>query len=156
MTKSSLIIAVSALSLLGFTMGSALAEKGGPGRQGANFQERMAEVDTDGDGTVTRAEFDAAGSARFASVDADGNGSVSLAEFEAQAETKKAERRKRMFDRLDSDGNGELTDGEMRARGARMFEAVDADADGVITQAEMDGARERLKALRAEGGKPAR
>jgi len=51
------------------------------GKGGAMMMLRMA--DTNGDKTVTRAEFDSAIAAHFAKMDADGNGSVSTAEMEA-------------------------------------------------------------------------
>ena len=52
---------------------------------------RMA--DTDGDKSVTRAEFDAALAAHFAKADANGDGAISAEERKAMHETMRAERK---------------------------------------------------------------
>jgi Ca2+-binding EF-hand superfamily protein len=50
------------------------------------------------------------------------------------------------FSQLDADGNGELTQDEMRARGAARFATVDADGDGFLTVEELEAAgSERAK-----------
>ena len=43
-----------------------------------------------------------------------------------------------MFERLDTDGNGEVTLGEFLASEPRMFSHADANNDGRVSQAEMD------------------
>lgn len=48
---------------------------------GAGFAMDRAEVDQNGDGTVTRAEFIGSVEAWFASKDVDGDGRLSLADF---------------------------------------------------------------------------
>jgi Ca2+-binding EF-hand superfamily protein len=63
----------------------------GPGRRAAAGPEaaerRLAafrEQDSDGDGRISRAEFDAARAARFAALDADGDGRVTREEMRAR------------------------------------------------------------------------
>ncbi len=129
----------------------ALAERGaGLGdRQGAGFFERM---DADRNGEITRAEMDAARSDRFAQIDADGSGVVTAEEFKAHvAERAKSDRAAsridRMIARYDQNGDGGLSLEEMpQPRGGDMFERLDADGDGVITEAEAEAARERMQA----------
>ncbi len=52
-------------------------------------------ADADGDGAITRAEFDAAIAAQFARVDADGNGAITAEERQAS----RAQMRERMQQR---------------------------------------------------------
>ncbi|MBS0125407.1 EF-hand domain-containing protein [Aestuariicoccus sp. KMU-90] len=104
------------------------------------------QFDTDGDGSITRAEIDAAATARFAAADTDGDGFLSAEELAAHAAAMQAERHaagsQRMMERLDTDKDGKLSAEEMAARGpARMFDRLDADEDGAITREEMAEAR---------------
>ncbi len=63
------------------------------GKHGMRKAHRMLKMaDTDGDKSVSRAEYDAAVAARFAKVDTDGDGSISKAERDA-AKAKMRERR---------------------------------------------------------------
>lgn len=48
-------------------------------------------ADTDGDGFLSRAEFDAANAKRFAEMDSDSDGKISKDEHKAHREAKKAE-----------------------------------------------------------------
>ena len=41
------------------------------------------------------------------------------------------------FETLDADGNGELTQAELQARGQERFAAADANGDGFLTQEEL-------------------
>lgn len=98
-------------SILAATLlaGTALAHGYGPGPKG-RFLDRL---DTNGDGKITRAEFDQAHKARiqehFKKLDADDDGKITLAEFEKA--------------RL--------------AWGARGFARMDRNGDGVIEPEEM-------------------
>ena len=70
-----------------------MAERGGKrgqrdGMHGGRMMGKMA--DANGDGTITRAEFDAARAKHFAMVDTDGNGQLSKAEQEAARAAMKA------------------------------------------------------------------
>ena len=61
------------------------------GHRGGMHMLRMA--DTDGDKSVTRAEFDAALAAHFAKADANGDGAISAEERKTMHETMRAERK---------------------------------------------------------------
>ena len=73
--------------------------KGGPGGHAM-----LRTADTDGDGAVSRAEFDAAIAARFARMDGNGDGSVSEAEHEAAREAMRGERKARRDQRRATEG----------------------------------------------------
>lgn len=59
-------------------------------RSGGRGMAMLRRADTDGDKTVTRAEFDAAVMARFNRADADGSGTITKEEHEAARATMKA------------------------------------------------------------------
>ena len=108
------------------------------------------ELDADGNGEVTLEELQAAGEARFARADTDGDGALSRDELLAQGQARAEARVDRMLERLDANGDGQLTVAEMEeareGRGfgrrgpnpERMFERLDADGDGSVTEAEFD------------------
>jgi EF hand len=52
-----------------------------------------------------------------------------------------------LFDRLDADGNGEVSQAELAEARARQFQRVDADSDGRVTVAELVAVQEQLSRL---------
>jgi hypothetical protein len=123
-------------------IGTAFAGPGdGKDWHGGRGHGRMIEkLDTDKDGTVSKAEFEAKRSADFTAADTNKDGSVSPAELKAFHEKKeaerKAEREKRMYDRLDANKDGKVTKDEFE--GAGMFDRMDKNKDGKVTKDEMD------------------
>ncbi len=132
----------------------------------------LAEHDTNHDGQVPRAEFDAARDARFKATDANGDGWVSdaeyLAEYQARLEAdlaqsdmtdeKKTEERQRQtrqthvrFDVLDTNKNQRMEQAEYNASGARAFAMNDIDKNGVITASDTAAAEARRTARAATG-----
>ena len=63
------------------------------GKRGQRGMAMMQRADTDGDGAISQAEFQAAALARFDRADADGNGTVTAEERKAAREAHRAERR---------------------------------------------------------------
>ncbi|ANB18386.1 EF-hand domain-containing protein [Dokdonella koreensis] len=99
--------------------------------------------DADGDGTVTRAEFDRHRGEAFARTDAGGDGRLDadeyLAEFEDRLDRQIARTRENRdkqsavrFKALDTDKDGRISPAEYAASGARMFERLDTDRNGVV------------------------
>ncbi len=119
------------------------------GERGAGmpmFEEMFAQVDADGDGKVTKEEFEAFRAARFAAADTDGDGKLSPEEMEAAREARRMERVRGMITRLDTDGDGLLSAEELAAGAPRrgpeaMFGMLDADEDGALTLEEMQAGR---------------
>ncbi|ESQ91273.1 hypothetical protein ABAC460_06825 [Asticcacaulis sp. AC460] len=117
----------------------------------------IEEYDTNKDGQVTRAEFEAYRHVRFDETDADKSGELSeaeyVAEFEARLnedlktfdrdEEKKVEEYQRQmrqvhvrFGVLDTNKNGSMTFAEFLASGIGMFERQDRDKNGVIDETD--------------------
>ena len=103
-------------------------------------QDRFQQLDSDGDGEITQAEFQAHAEARFAKVDADGDGFVTGEELKAAGEARKAERSAKMLERFDTDGNGSLDASELEAMGGKHGE-MRGDKRGDKDGSKKDGKR---------------
>ena len=119
------------------------------GRGGMAFD--FTAMDTDKDGKVTEAEIAAYRAAQIAGLDADGNGLISATEMTAQIERQMSARAADMAAQRiaaqDVDGDGSLSVEELVSRPvpADMFDRVDTDRDGAITQAEADAAQAKMR-----------
>ncbi len=152
--KKTITIGLATATLAAAGLAAALAQDGpGADREDrrammqAEIGNRIAEVDGNGDGAISREEADARRAADFAAADTDGSGGLSQAEAQAWHEAKQAERKARraeaMFNRADADGDGAIGPDEFGQRQDRMFERMDANGDGTISQDEIeDGLRE--------------
>ncbi len=116
---------------------------------GTTFADRWARADTDGSGTLSRAEakdgFKRLHEA-FEAIDADRNGELSAAEVRAWRAAGKNARAKRpsgfseQFAAGDADGDGALSRSEVESRLPRVaanFASIDADRDGRISREEL-------------------
>ncbi len=109
---------------------------------------KFRSMDTNGDGKVSRAEFEAFDQQKFARMDANGDGFVTaeeLAAYEggqgersASASGNAADR----FKKLDADGDGKVSAAEHKVACDAMFARLDTDGDGYISQSEMMAAHE--------------
>lgn len=132
-----------ALAMGGGAMGGKSAERHGAG-QGPRMSFDM--LDANGDGVLSGSELTAPREARFAATDTDGDGSLSRAEIDAMAGQIAAAQVDRMIARHDSNGDGAISRAEMQdageGRGARraerMLSRLDTDGDGRISRAEFD------------------
>ena len=142
MRKPALITAAIAALALGGA-GIALANHhASPGHRGPNFEqadadgdgvitldeakaksaERFAKMDANADGSLSREDREAHAQQRFAEADANQDGELSPEEMTAQREKREAERAARraqmqatLFERLDTDGSGGLSQAELEA-----------------------------------------
>lgn len=152
MNKNTTRIVLAALAITaGFGVAEAQERRAGPGPMD------FATLDTDGNGEITLEDLDAARDNRFAEMDANGDGQVSEAEFIAHAQTRAGERASEMFARLDADGDGSLSRDVLEARegggrmASRMIERADTDGSGGVNAEEFEAIKERMAERR--GGK---
>ncbi|MBX9797703.1 MAG: EF-hand domain-containing protein [Sphingomonas sp.] len=117
-------------------------------------------LDRDGDGRVTRAEYEAP----FDRMDTNKDGFIDQQEAQAAGQAMAAGfgggqggglRGRRfgngqMIMRLDRDGDGRVS----RAEYGAPFERMDANRDGVVDQAEMAAVRERMQGRFGQRGGP--
>ena len=104
----------------------------------------FAEVDQDGDGSITQADIDAYLEAQRTGADADGDGAVSLAEFEAIWLEQTRQAMTRTFQGLDADASGEITEAELSERFGGVVARMNRDGDGALTlQDRARGGRDR-------------
>ena len=107
--------------------------------------DRFRVLDANGDGKVTRAEFDAGFANRVFAIynRQEKDGVITKAEWEA-IERANENRAESSFRALDANGDGKLTRAELSAgprRNAvvrRLFDRIDANHDGVITMSEAE------------------
>lgn len=126
------------------------------------------QVDSDGDGKVSRAEAEAASAKkllkRFDKIDTDGDGYITKVERKAAREQagekmkEGKEKGKGKIKAADTDGNGALSRDEANAAGmtkmVEHFDKIDADGDGEISKEEMKASREQLRERRKDGTGP--
>ncbi len=129
-------------------MGGMMGAKGGPGGM------LLETMDGDGDGTVTRAEFDSFHTLAFSAMDPDGDGSVTRDDFLQSRQgvgparegrsSWRSERREEMqtrrFDSWDGNGDGTVTRSEFQAASVDRFAGLDLDGNAAITKQEVTAA----------------
>ena len=137
-----LLIAAAVVAL---STGVAAAQSG-PGQGGGRFAAVFAAADANHDGTITRAEFDAARAARFAQMDADHNGSLSPSEMPHWGGgAQPAAGGDAQHVRGDANRDGTVSRAEWDAESARMFSRLDTDNNGSITHAELQAAQQHMQ-----------
>jgi len=103
-------------------------------------------LDSDGDGVVTRSEYDAASAERFGRLDVNGDGVLTREELRggfARGRHEFGERRAERMAAVDTDGDGAWSLAEMQAVRPELtqeqFNALDANGDGLVTADERPG-----------------
>jgi Ca2+-binding EF-hand superfamily protein len=96
--------------------------------------------DDDGDGKVTIEEFRSGHDERFVEIDTNADGKVTIEEFQAAPKPSRQARMQRMFQRMDSNGDGTLSREELGARSQARFQGMDTNGDNVITADELQQA----------------
>lgn len=104
---------------------------GGQGR--AMIRALFEAADTNDDDALTTEEIAAYRTARLSEVDVSGDGALSIEEFDNLYRDLTRARMVDAFQRLDADGDGQISPQEMDDRVARFVERMDRDGDGVLT-----------------------
>lgn len=103
------------------------------------LRDILTESDVNGDGKVTRAEYDAHRADLFAKLDRNGNGVAS--EEDAPkirvAKRKYTEKLEQVLSMADKNGDGMLSRAEWEQPERDIFALVDQDEDGVIVLADL-------------------
>lgn len=82
-------------------------------------------LDENGDGAVSKSEYDAFTTFAFGAIDTNGNGVLSSSEASAHLTADD-------FESLDNDANGSVTKSEFSAQANDEFSAADKDGDGAL------------------------
>jgi Ca2+-binding EF-hand superfamily protein len=131
--------------LVAAAMFAGCAMAGSPPTSDAPRDEMRA--DTDHDGRVSRAEYDAAASQRrsdwFDKLDLDKDGYITQEEMQQARETRRTnmrDHREAKFKEADSNGDGQLSLDEVQAKMPRLasrFGDLDTDKNGLLTKEEL-------------------
>jgi len=134
--KALTLATISAFSLI--TVGTA-AFAAGPGMGPMGFgpaggpMKFFAEADTNKDGKLDAAEIAAYRDKLFAEANSDGQDGVTIQEFEPWFWKQHREMMVRAFQRLDADGDGQISKAEADAASDRLLSRLDRDKDGVLS-----------------------
>lgn len=133
MRRVTVLLAGTAIAL---GLGAMALAQTGPGTKGPGTGERFRaqffeRLDTNKDGKITKAEYDASRAAEFKAADKNGDGFVGKEEFAAYGDQRRGDFVDRMFARLDKNGDGKITAGELQgARGDRAKRGDRGDRRG--------------------------
>lgn len=114
--------------------------RGGEGRRGGHHRAAFSRADANNDGNITRDEFLARPNQMFDRIDANRNGVIEASERPQPRQRGEGGPRRERFN-PDADNNGSISAVEHAAMGARMFERMDANSDGRVTQEELQAQR---------------
>ncbi len=95
---------------------------------------QLKDMDTDGDGKVSVAEFNNYDHPHFSSLDSDGDGVVNAEELRESAGARMNQRLETHFAEMDQNGDGMVTLIEMQTQ---AFARMDTNGDGMLSPAEL-------------------
>jgi Ca2+-binding EF-hand superfamily protein len=107
--------------------------------QGGGMAQRLAALDLNGDGAITRAEAERARAISFDRMDTDHDGYLSEAERNAGGEG--AQQMRQGMNGADANNDGRVSRAEAMAQPYRGFDRLDSNNDGVISAEEMQALR---------------
>jgi Ca2+-binding EF-hand superfamily protein len=145
MFKRSLIAALILIPAIGF------AADNTAGAKGPRSTSHFSKADTDGNGTLSRAEVEKAMPhllGKFDSIDTNKDGQLSRDELSAWKKAHRSERQAKAAERFkhaDTNNDGKISRAEAEKNAPRLakkFDAIDTNKDGQLTQDELRAYRE--------------
>lgn len=139
-TSIKIAAALTAVAALGFAIAAPTLADGW--KRGGNMMGQMGNVvfekfDADADGKVTRTEANSYIASQISTYDSDTSNGISLQEFEGIWMEQTKTPMVRAFQRLDADGDGNLTQAEVESPIDRIFARADRNDDDAIERSEM-------------------
>ena len=111
--------------------------------------------DQNHDGIVTLEEFNKGSILRYKKMDKNGDGIISKAEFDSYYANSKLSRREQKFKKVDTNNDGKLSFDEYleikKRKYKRRFDRMDANKDGFITLAEINAYKRKLRSDKVKG-----
>ena len=124
---------------------------GGNARQPPSIEQVFARLDADASGGISVDEAEGPLEGHFDQIDADGSGEITGAELKASRAKRferGMEMRERIKS-ADADGNGAISNNEANEAGLdkliEHFDKIDSDGDGEITKQELKGLSEKRR-----------
>ena len=159
MKKTISYLAIASCFVLGVSLAQAGSpEKCGPmhdgqmhGQMHGQMEDKMFKgADADGDGAISKAEFDAFHAIRFKEMDANGDGRITPDEMKSAHMQMLEKGKDKRFDEADANHDGALSreETEKMPMMSRRFEEIDANHDGKVTREEMDAVMEKRRYMR--------
>lgn len=107
--------------------------------------DRFAQMDTDADGSITRAEFIASRGVMFDKRDRNSDGYLDKADMGKRAARRGGERIEQMLEHLDADKDGKVSRDEFVSAETPLFTRADQDANGILDAAEIEKAKAAMQ-----------
>ena len=117
----------------------------GSGRRGRGqmMLRVLADADANDDGSLTQDEIDQFLAAQLTGADASGDGTVSLEEFQTIYLERTRPLMVDAFQRLDEDGDGQITSGELSDRFGNIVQRMDRNGDDALSADDRRGRGDR-------------
>jgi len=100
-------------------------------------QKAFGDADSNGDGVISRSEFDTGRTKTFTEKDSNGDGFMTLTEFKAGLPKFVQSRAESRFNEMDTNHDGKVSRSEHEASGDATFKRLDTNGDGRLTKEEL-------------------